>query len=147
MFDIKLIVGTRDKYSLPICNQKVFFCSWRTQKSVGDENRVTPWGRSYRAGICNKVTTFSRSNGFGIRNKVTTWMGSNGIGMAYMVTTTTFSNCNDTRYTDHNCPTIDGLCDCPAQRMLAILVIGIYNILEVIMSLFAAKDCDIKHLN
>ena len=79
MFDIKLIVWTRDKYSLPICPQKVTFASGGLKKSVGDENRVTPWGRSYRAGICNKVTTFSRSNGFGIRNKVTTWMGSNGI--------------------------------------------------------------------
>ena len=34
MFDIKLIVGTRDKYSLPICPQKVTFCGWRTQKKV-----------------------------------------------------------------------------------------------------------------
>ena len=53
MFDIKLMVGTRDKYSVPICPQKVTFRILRTKKQnrVGVEFRVTIRGRSNRAGI------------------------------------------------------------------------------------------------
>ena len=53
MFDIKLMVGIRDKYSVPICPQKVTFHILRTKKQnrMGVEFRVTIRGRSNRAGI------------------------------------------------------------------------------------------------
>ena len=35
MFDIKRIVGTRDKYSVPICPQKVTFASGGLKNRIG----------------------------------------------------------------------------------------------------------------